>query len=502
MQHRILFSLLALCIVTSPVGAIPRPLSPAEHQAIRLVAQGFQDGPEHLWEHLSSDAPLRKLGREHALREISVRLGPTARSHWRVLTPAAHLGPGIALFDIEYATGFTETLLFELVEEEGAGWKVRQVRCLADPVELSAPQPQLAPLAPLRKRLTQANALNPTELFGAPHHGSAADVQALWEAQYHLQHQDTEQAAFRLDKVVERSRAPLAELLTARLAVLRGHGLAMEKAYARLLRQGFDHDGLRLEMAQNLLRMGQDRNLGKIFRSLEAMGSRQSEVAYGLARFAGDQASTRGTAQTAQGGGDKPLPSLARFTVASNESKLRLGGGVLELPAGLAVAAEDFAPSSPAVPRAVAPVRTRSAAPRVGLMPPKPQPPPQVSPEEARRKAQAVQTWHESYSAQVAPVKLALGPILGAIRGGRLTQMGDSCRTLVDQLTPLLSDSEVFAAPELEIEPNLRIAFYHFQKMAGACLQGRLAEIRAELTKAESSLRVAAIELQKYGLRP
>jgi len=501
MLQRTTFSLLALLFGTLPVAAAPRPLSPAEDQAVRLVARVFQAGSQAWWENLSRDAPLRRLGREQALQEIAVRIGPTRGARWRLLTPAAHLGSEIALFDIEYASGFTDTLLLELVDE--SGWKIQQLRCLADPLDVAEPQPLLAALGPLRRRLTESKAPDPTVLFRAPQAGAAAQVQALWEAQYHLQHQDDEQAARRLETVVEQSSAPLGELLTARLAVLRGHGVAMEKAYARLLKRGFDHDGLRLEMVQSRLRMGRTRGLGQSFQELVEMGSRQSEVAYGMARFAGDGGDGAGpgatTAVEAQGSGSVPLPSLARFAAASNELKIRLGGAILELPTGLGITTEELTrlqTSTPTKPL----VQEVRAAPRVGLAPPKP--PRQITPAELHRKKLALNAWHKSYSQQVAPVKIALGPIIGAIRGGQLTHMGSTCRTLVDHVTPLLSDSEVFAAPELEIEPELRIAFHHFQKMAGACLQGRLAEIRSELAKAETSLRTAAVALQKYGLRP
>jgi hypothetical protein len=505
---RISCLLLALLVGTAPADSAPRPLSAAEDQAIRLVAQVLQNGPQAWWDNLSSDAPLRHLGQKQALQEISVRLGSTQGVRWRLLTPAAHLGSAVALFDIEYATGFTETLLLELVDD--SGWKIRQVRSLVDPLDPVEPQPLLATLGPLRTRLTEPKAPDPRNLFRAPQPEGAAQAQALWEAQYHLQHHDDQKAAGRLETVVGGNCAPLGELLTARLAVLRGHGLAMEKAYARLLKRGFDHDGLRLEMAQSQLRMGRTRNLGQSFRKLVEMGSRQSEVAYGMARFAGndvgdvdsvDHVGSSAAAAKAQGGGRLPLPSLARFSTASNDLKIRLASALLELPAGLGIAAEDLNLLQTPTPTPP-PISETRTTPRVGLAPPKPEPLPRITEAEVHRRRLAINAWHQSYSQQVEPVKIALGPIIGAIRGGRPTHMGSTCRTLVDHLTPLLSNSEVFAAPELKIESELRSAFYHFQKMAGACLQGRLSEIRAELVKAETSLRTAAVELQKYGLRP
>jgi hypothetical protein len=142
--------------------------------------------------------------------------------------------------------------------------------------------------------------------------------------------------------------------------------------------------------------------------------------------------------------------------------------------------------------------------PKVGVVPP-----PVVEapdPEEIiRQRLPTVHAWHTEYRLRVGPVKKHVALVLRAMRDEepqQVQQIGGACRSLVDQITPLLAEPQVFAAPEIGIESDLRLAFYHFQRMAGACLNGRLSEVNSEMGKAESKLKAAAGVLARYGLTP
>ncbi len=109
----------------------PREISGAERQAVALAVAYFEGGAEAWWKHLSVDAPIRRLGREDAVAEIAVRLGPGDGAVWRLQTPGTAHGDTTAIFVIEFPSGIEEIVRLELVEEDG--WKIREIFSLADP---------------------------------------------------------------------------------------------------------------------------------------------------------------------------------------------------------------------------------------------------------------------------------------------------------------------------------------------------------------------------------
>ncbi len=118
----------------------PRQLSEAERAAVELVAAYFQGGPVAWWEELAADAPLRRLGREAAMREIGVRAGPADGATWQLLTPGPKLEPQTAVFGVEFASGLDETLVLRLVDQ--GGWKIAGLRISAEP---AGPRPGPGP---------------------------------------------------------------------------------------------------------------------------------------------------------------------------------------------------------------------------------------------------------------------------------------------------------------------------------------------------------------------
>lgn len=125
----------------------PRPLTPAERGAVELALAYAERGPEAIWERLADDAPLRALGREAALAELTARLGARDGTTWRLQTPAAALGPAAAIFSIEFASGVDDLLRLELVDRQGP--RVRGLWTLLDrPPAVSPLLPGLAAVAP------------------------------------------------------------------------------------------------------------------------------------------------------------------------------------------------------------------------------------------------------------------------------------------------------------------------------------------------------------------
>ncbi|MCP4655537.1 MAG: hypothetical protein GY856_08980 [bacterium] len=262
----------------------PRPLSPAERQAVALAVSYFTGGAASWWDRLAADAPLRELGREAALAEIRARVGPAERAIWRLWTPARRHGAGVAVFTIDYPSGLDETLLLEIVERDGG--KIARIRSRVDPVE--GAQSPLGALGPLREALAEGRSHDLERLLQAlPDHGPVAEVGRLWEAQYRLDHLDLPRTAALLQQVAK-SRSgpplPLAALLRARLGHARGDSLEMAVAYDLALTDGIDHEGLRLESLETQALLGFVDETG--YRRLAEMGSRSAAVYYTMSENA------------------------------------------------------------------------------------------------------------------------------------------------------------------------------------------------------------------------
>ncbi|MEM7587622.1 MAG: hypothetical protein AAF560_29820 [Acidobacteriota bacterium] len=119
--------------------AAPRAISEIERQGVALAMVYLEQGPTGWWDRLATEAPLRALGREAALQEIGVRAGPAEGSHWALLALAPRYGENTVALGILFPSGLEEVLFLELVDE--GGWKIKDLRCLADPTSLRSALP-------------------------------------------------------------------------------------------------------------------------------------------------------------------------------------------------------------------------------------------------------------------------------------------------------------------------------------------------------------------------
>lgn len=209
----------------------------------------------------------------------------------------------------------------------------------------------------------------------------------MWEAQYFLTQGELNQTEGILNRLPTSTRLPLDSLLRARLAFERSHLDETPPAYDQALRHLPDHDGLRLEAALSFARLGLIDRSQITFEQLGGMGSRLSESYYFLARFAVyDQDPDLGAELLRTAWRLRPMeretlfasPILAALSVrpqvlplleiSSSEEpvleaeagrnaleevaaldrrllgrllEVRIGGGVLEIPAGEAIAPAD-----------------------------------------------------------------------------------------------------------------------------------------------------------------
>ena len=122
-------------------------MSDAERAAVEVALAFAERGPEAIRERLAPEAPLATLDREAALAEISARLGSREGATWTLETPSLDLGPGAALFAVEFPSGVDDRLRLELVERDG--WRIRNLWTLADrPPPIAAPLRAAAPAGP------------------------------------------------------------------------------------------------------------------------------------------------------------------------------------------------------------------------------------------------------------------------------------------------------------------------------------------------------------------
>ncbi|HEY9423102.1 MAG TPA: hypothetical protein VIW92_16940, partial [Thermoanaerobaculia bacterium] len=78
-------AVVVLSLTSSSTWAQPRRLTEAERQAVIFAAEYLERGPAAWWDHLSSDSPFRRLGREAALAEIEVRAGSPVEAEWKLM---------------------------------------------------------------------------------------------------------------------------------------------------------------------------------------------------------------------------------------------------------------------------------------------------------------------------------------------------------------------------------------------------------------------------------
>ena len=129
----VLMGAVAVLVPTSSLAeAQPRRLTEAERQAVVFAAEYLERGPGAWWDHLSSDSPFRRLGREAALAEIEVRAGSPAEAEWKLMAAAPDFSEGGAVFALGFPSGVDDSLVLGLVRE-GSAWKIDSLRISAEP---------------------------------------------------------------------------------------------------------------------------------------------------------------------------------------------------------------------------------------------------------------------------------------------------------------------------------------------------------------------------------
>jgi tetratricopeptide (TPR) repeat protein len=151
-------------------------------------------------------------------------------------------------------------------------------------------RPESAPtglrtLAPLREAMTADTDLGRLRdvLAATDKEGEAGQVVRLWMADLMLRELRLNDAEKLLATYPTPAEHPLAELLRARLAALRGEAESALIHYERVRSSGGDHDGLRLEAALALANLGMDEAAERAFSRLTAVGSRMALPYYAAA---------------------------------------------------------------------------------------------------------------------------------------------------------------------------------------------------------------------------
>ena len=122
----------------------PRPISDAERAATAIVSRYLAGGPDVVWNELAPASPLRQLPKADALREIEVRFGPRAKSHWALQTAVPSLKDRIAIFTLEFPSGIDDTVAIEMEQDAALAWKIKAIRTAGEPVKLAAHLPKRA----------------------------------------------------------------------------------------------------------------------------------------------------------------------------------------------------------------------------------------------------------------------------------------------------------------------------------------------------------------------
>ncbi|MCP3962826.1 MAG: hypothetical protein GY719_33730 [bacterium] len=147
------------------------------------------------------------------------------------------------------------------------------------------PDSALAGLLELRRVLatSESGDLKGVEV---PEKGPAARVAQLWRAELALEKLDLNAADAILQSLPSPARVPRAELVRARLAFLRMSEVDTALAYERAIEVGISHDALLFEAAQAFQLLGYSKRADGYYEQLAEMRSREAEVYYHLAAAA------------------------------------------------------------------------------------------------------------------------------------------------------------------------------------------------------------------------
>ncbi len=121
----------------------------------------------------------------------------------------------------------------------------------------------------------------------------------------------------------------------------------------------------------------------------------------------------------------------------------------------------------------------------------------------ASTKKERMVAWHQLYSARVRAAKAGLGPVIHGLRGGGSSaETMAACRSVKEPLSKVLTDAQIFAAPDRNVGISLHNAYSNFLQATEKCRLGQVAQARSELGAAEHNLQLAAKLLATYGLKP
>src|SRR5262249_50127546 len=156
-------------------------------------------------------------------------------------------------------------------------------------VAKKASYPRLAALLPLRRAIAAGTGGVDAAFRKIPPRGLAHDVAVLWKAQADLQQMRVDDVARTLAAFPSPSQTPLAEILRGRLAFFQAKEVDAVVAYEHAVNLGPGRDGLWLEAASALETLGFNDRAEAYLRRLSRIGSRDANVYYSLAMFAGQK---------------------------------------------------------------------------------------------------------------------------------------------------------------------------------------------------------------------
>jgi tetratricopeptide (TPR) repeat protein len=158
-------------------------------------------------------------------------------------------------------------------------------RALTAPVTPAAPQGNAA--APALADAGQADSSLDAMAAAAGKDAAAAEVALLWRAQHRIDRGDAVGAERMLGSLPPQSfPSQAAELLRARLALLRLQPVETGLAYERALAAGVAHEGVLIEAVQALYILGFEDTAKRYLNELGALGGRNAETYYDLADLA------------------------------------------------------------------------------------------------------------------------------------------------------------------------------------------------------------------------
>lgn len=127
-----LFVAPSLTAATETLIERPRPLSAAEEVAIRLALDYLDRGPDAWLEALHPNSTLAALPASEAGDEIGVRAGPRRGAAWRLQTAGPGQPQGRAIFNVDFPSGVSDTLVVDLERTADGDWAIHRLRTMVD----------------------------------------------------------------------------------------------------------------------------------------------------------------------------------------------------------------------------------------------------------------------------------------------------------------------------------------------------------------------------------